>query len=100
MIRLLLYAALACVLCKLAAGRWPWQLAGWELGGGAGRSGEASRARALLGLRRNARRTEIIEAHKRLVAQVHPDRGGTDAQVIEANAARDLLLARLIESPD
>ena len=100
MIRLLLYAALASVLCKLAAGRWPWQLAGWEPTARPGRSAETDRARALLGVRADARRTDIIEAHKRLVAQVHPDRGGSDAQVHEANAARDLLLARLNESPD
>ena len=33
--------------------------------------------------------------HKRLIAMVHPDRGGTDGQVHEANAARDLLLDEL-----
>ncbi len=98
--KLLLWAALASVLCKLAAGSWPWQLAGLEPGGWGSRSAETLRARALLGVRGNASRTDIIEAHKRLVAQVHPDRGGTDAQVHEANAARDVLLARLLNSSD
>lgn len=93
--RLIVYAVIACVLCKLAAGRWPWELAGWELPGTSARSGAERRARALLGVRPEAPRTEIIEAHKRLVAVVHPDRGGTNDQVHEANAARDLLLARL-----
>ncbi|MFM6831362.1 MAG: molecular chaperone DnaJ, partial [Novosphingobium sp.] len=32
---------------------------------------------------------------RRLIAQVHPDRGGSNEAVHEANAARDLLLARL-----
>lgn len=95
MVRLLVWAAIACLLCKWVAGRWPWELAGWELGGGSARSAAETRARALLGVSARASRTEIIEAHKRLVAMVHPDRGGTGEQVHEANAARDLLLARL-----
>ena len=40
-------------------------------------------------------RDEIVEAHRRLLGMVHPDRGGTSAQVHEANAARDLLLDQL-----
>jgi curved DNA-binding protein CbpA len=54
-----------------------------------------SRARALLGVSPSASREEVIVAHRQLVALVHPDRGGSDAQVHEANAARDLLLERL-----
>ena len=95
MVRLFIYAALACVLCKMAAGRWPWERAGWNLGRGAGHTAAERRARALLGVSGRASRIEIIEAHKRLVSLVHPDRGGTSDQVHEANAARDLLLARL-----
>ena len=56
-----------------------------------------AQARALLGLGREARREEIIDAHRRLIAQVHPDRGGSSEAVHRANAARDLLLARLAE---
>ena len=37
---------------------------------------------------------------KRLIAMVHPDRGGTDGQVHEANAARDLLLDELPHYPE
>ena len=55
-----------------------------------------SRARALLGVSADASRAEILEAHKRLIAMVHPDRGGTTDQVYEANAARDLLLNTLL----
>ena len=100
MIRLLIWAGLACVLCKFAAGRWPWELAGWELPWTSARSAVEDRARALLGVKRNAPRNEIIEAHKRLVTMVHPDRGGTNDQVHEANAARDLLLARLADNTE
>lgn len=95
MVRLLLWGAIAFILCKSLTGRWPWQLAGWELPGGLGGSAEETRARALLGVSPRANRGDIIEAHKRLVTMVHPDRGGTSEQVHEANAARDLLLGRL-----
>lgn len=100
MARLLFLVALACVLCKWAAGRWPWELAGWEPGRASARSAAERRARALLGVARQARRNDIIEAHKRLVSVVHPDRGGTNDQVHEANAARDLLLAQLAENTE
>lgn len=86
--------ALAAVFaCKWLTGRWPWELVGGKRQ--AGRNFD--RARALLGLGPEAGHTEIIEAHKRLLAMVHPDRGGSSDQVHEANAARDLLLSRLAE---
>ena len=93
MARLLIYLGVAAIACKLFTGRWPWQLLGWELPSRQARS--EAKARALLGVDAKASRAQIIEAHKRLVAIVHPDRGGTSEQVHEANAARDLLLARL-----
>lgn len=82
---LLLFAILAF---RVLASRWPW-----ELGKSAARSSARAKARNLLGVREGASRGDIIEAHRRLVAQVHPDRGGTNEQVHEANSARDLLLA-------
>lgn len=100
MARLLILLLLASLACRAMTGRWPWQLLGWEPGGRSARSGAEGRARALLGLRAGAGRAEILEAHKRLVAVVHPDRGGTNEQVHEANAARDLLLARLLDSAE
>jgi len=98
MIRLLFYLAVASLVCRLATRRWPWELMGWELPGGPGRSSAKARARALLGVGQGAGRDEVLAAHKRLLAVVHPDRGGTVDQVHEANAARDLLLAEL--APD
>jgi DnaJ homolog subfamily C member 19 len=89
MIRLLIIAALAVIGWKLVTGRWPWQPKSST------RQQAVFRARKLLGVRAGARRMEIIEAHKRLLAMVHPDRGGTNEQVHEANAARDLLLDEL-----
>ena len=81
---------LATLACKLFLRRWPWELLGVPHA-----TPEKERARALLGVRRDASRIEIIEAHKQLVALIHPDRGGTNEHVHEANAARDLLLAGL-----
>jgi hypothetical protein len=50
----------------------------------------------LLGVSAQASRQRIIAAHKRLIAQVHPDRRGGDARLVhEANDARDTLLAAL-----
>lgn len=89
--KLIVLVALGAIVWKMATGRWPWET------NDAARRQALSRARNLLGVHVGASRTEIIEAHKRLVAVVHPDRGGTNDQVHEANAARDLLLA---ESPD
>ncbi len=89
--RLILLAVLLCLGCKLATGRWPWAFAALS----PTRSQALTQARNLLGVSYKASRPEILDAHKRLVAIIHPDRGGTADQVHEANAARDLLLAAL-----
>jgi DnaJ family protein C protein 19 len=96
MIKLVWLIALACIAWRLYAGRWPWQpkLAAQ---GKAVPSFEAARARALLGVEAGANRREIVDAHRRRLAAVHPDRGGSNEQVHEANAARDVLLAALPE---
>jgi DnaJ family protein C protein 19 len=89
MAKFLLIAALIAVVFRWAMGRWPWQKA-------VSLRGQAIfNARRLLGVEAGANRNEIISAHKRLVALVHPDRGGTGRQVHEANDARDLLLDEL-----
>jgi hypothetical protein len=61
---------------------------------GAGQVAVGVPARAL-GVEAGASREEIIAAHRRLTALVHPDIGGTNAAMQEANAARDLLLEAL-----
>ena len=91
MIRLLVLLALASLVCRWALGKWPWDY----LRLASTRQQALLRARKLLGIAADANRDEIIAAHKRLVAMVHPDRGGTNDQVHEANAARDLLLDEL-----
>ena len=91
LIRALFFAALIAFGCKLATGRWPWDY----LRSKPTRAQAVFRARKLLSVRAGASRGEILEGHRRLVAMVHPDRGGTNDQVHEANAARDLLLDQL-----
>ncbi|WP_188054078.1 J domain-containing protein [Sphingosinithalassobacter sp. CS137] len=51
-------------------------------------------ARSILGLGPDADEAEIRAAHRRLVAQVHPDRGGSAEAARRINAARDTLLKR------
>lgn len=88
--RLIEFALLGSVVIRFATGKWPWEL--WA----AREAGTRERqARVLLGVAADAPREAIIEAHRRLIAQVHPDRGGSNEAVHEANAARDLLLERL-----
>jgi len=91
-LRLIVLAALAAAVWKMASGRWPWEQ---KVSTGAQ---SLFRARKLLGVSAAASREEILIAHKRLLAIVHPDRGGTNQQVHEANVARDLLLDALPET--
>lgn len=53
-----------------------------------------SEALAVLGLERHAGDDEIRAAHRRLIAAVHPDRGGSPDLARRINAARDVLLRR------
>jgi hypothetical protein len=52
-------------------------------------------ARRLLGVRQGATLAEIREAHRRLIARVHPDAGGSDELAHRVNAARDALVAEM-----
>jgi len=81
---------LAIAAWRLVVGRWPWQPRGRRRV-----VADVTQARNLLGVDSRADRAAIIDAHRRLVIRVHPDRGGTSQLVHEANAARDLLLAAI-----
>lgn len=52
-------------------------------------------ARKLLGLGPDATLGEIREAHRRLIAKVHPDAGGSAELANRVNSARDTLVAEL-----
>jgi len=91
MIKAAIILLLVIVVWRWALGSWPWD----GLFAQPGREAELARARQLLGVDRKAGREQIVAAHKRMLARVHPDRGGSSEAVHQANAARDLLLAEL-----
>lgn len=53
------------------------------------------RALAILGLPAGAGRQDVIEAHRRLMQHLHPDRGGSDYLAAEVNQAKDWLMTHL-----
>ncbi|WP_022963716.1 molecular chaperone DnaJ [Halopseudomonas pelagia] len=58
------------------------------------RSGALTEQEALevLGLQAGASREEVIEAHRRMMQKMHPDRGGSDYLAALINQAKDVLL--------
>jgi len=96
-----------------ASGAWfllfgsapPWQRATYgpgPPGGGEDRTrseprpGSMSRTEALkvLGLEEGATDDKIRAAHRRLILQTHPDKGGTTYLAAKINEAKDILLRR------
>lgn len=70
---------------------------GWRDGSEAGARGsgtELTREQALkiLGLSEGASRREVVDAHRRLMQKLHPDRGGSGYLAAQVNRAKDLLL--------
>ena len=56
-------------------------------------------ARALLDLPPDADPDMVHEAHRRLIARVHPDAGGSEELARRVNAARDALLDEMNRGP-
>lgn len=76
------------LLVALAAALWMW----WRRNFTSRTMGNEAEARAILGVGPGASVDDIRAAHRRLVAAVHPDKGGSAALARQINAARDTLL--------
>ena len=77
----------------LMAGAILW--AAWRRRQVAAPSMSVADARALLGVAENASLADIREAHRRLIAKVHPDSGGSAELANRVNVARDTLVAEM-----
>ncbi|MBT6096556.1 MAG: molecular chaperone DnaJ [Rhodospirillaceae bacterium] len=60
--------------------------------GGGGGAMDRAEALQILGLAEGASDTDIKEAHRRLIAGMHPDHGGSDYLAAQINRAKDILL--------
>ena len=56
---------------------------------------DVAEARSILGVGPDATPDEVRAAHRRLLAAVHPDKGGSAELTRRVNGARDVLLRRL-----
>jgi hypothetical protein len=77
----------------LMAGAILW--AAWRRGRIQRTSMPVEDARRLLGVGPEASLTEIRDAHRRLIAKVHPDSGGSAELANRVNVARDILVAEM-----
>ena len=71
-----------------------WDDTGEDTGTAEPSDGQMSEARALevLGLEAGATREDVIEAHRRLIQKLHPDRGGSTYLAATLNEAKRILL--------
>jgi curved DNA-binding protein CbpA len=46
----------------------------------------------VLGLKSGATREEIVDAHRKLISKLHPDKGGSDYLAAQINLAKKVLI--------
>ena len=87
-------ALLQAYLDRVYADQWQAQAGEQARHQTASPSGDMSRDEALqiLGLSEGAGEDDIVEAHRRLMQKLHPDRGGTSYLASVINQAKDTLL--------
>jgi DnaJ homolog subfamily C member 19 len=110
----LLLSGRASIAILCASGAWlllfgrvpPWQDPGAYAGQSRGTNGSSSQGRQVrpamsrtealqvLGLEEGASVSDIRAAHRRLIQQTHPDKGGSNYLAAKINEAKDVLLGR------
>ena len=87
-------ALLESYLDRVYADQWRQQDSQNTHGDPVGDGGDMSHEEALdiLGLSSGASEEEIIDAHRRLIQNLHPDRGGSAYLAAKINKAKDILL--------
>jgi hypothetical protein len=88
-------ALLQAYLDRVYADTWQQQASAQGQQRAASEPGEMSREEALqvLGLSSDASEADIVDAHRRLMQKLHPDRGGSAYLAAMINLAKDTLLA-------
>jgi hypothetical protein len=81
------------LLLWIGAGLVLWWL--WKNGAAHKPSMSRNEAAKLLGLSADAEPDAVVSAHKRLIAKVHPDAGGSAELAAQINRARDILLSQI-----
>ncbi len=71
----------------------------WKSATAKGKAMTPDDARALLGVSADADVTQIRDAHRRLIAKVHPDSGGSAELASRVNLARDTLVGEAGKLP-
>ncbi|MCL6414853.1 DnaJ domain-containing protein [Aestuariirhabdus sp. Z084] len=82
-------------LVKMRSAQWDEYQQCNQSGKGSESSLDEEKAYQILGLNPGASREQIIEAHRRLISKVHPDKGGSAYLAARLNEARSLLLQKV-----
>lgn len=94
---MILIAAGGVTAIELWSGRAIKGLEDMAPGAGTGSAAplKAEEAAAILGVAIDATEDDVKAAHKKLIGQLHPDKGGTDYLAAKVNDARRVMLERL-----